>query len=94
MNLIEKHIAKLAIEELSNQLSNAGCNDLELEDSKELRELWREYNAWNLSVSLDELNEKDDQYKPYPKPYRGKVTLNGYLFIFVLKKKCGLLGWQ
>jgi hypothetical protein len=92
-NLI-KNLASIGIEELNEHFANAGCNDLIVEDSPELKELWDEFNAANLNTTVDKLDKNDDQYMSYPKPHQrdGKsfVCLNDSIIIFALKKLTGL----
>ena len=99
---IEKALARMGIEELAETHGNAGCNEMSMPDSPELRQLWDEYNAWNMNVPLDKLDKTSDQYREYPEPTTkattglwghpaGTVTLDDGLTEFALRKLAGLL---
>lgn len=90
-NELEKKLALMGIEELSEHHGNAGCNDLRLKHSPELRQLWREWNAWNMQIPVDKVDDSDDQYVPYGPVRDGEVILFDSLQEYVLRKMTGLL---
>lgn len=86
-----KKIAKEAINELSNQQSNAGCNDYEMEDTPENRLIWDAYNAQNLHISLGEWQSgKHPEFREIYITQSGKILAEDSIQIFVLEFMCGL----
>ncbi len=89
MNKSEKQILVEAVEELDNYFSNRCCNDYELKDTPENRQIIKEYQAWNLRVPLDEV----ESHKEYGEPnmHKGNLFCHDSVMIYVLKKNLGLL---
>lgn len=87
-----KTLLEQAIEQLSDMQACAGCNDLLIENTDEMRQLWDEWNAWNLNTTIEEARKDEDQYVPFGTPRRdGKVCVNDSLLVFLLRRQCGLL---
>ena len=93
LKLAEDKILKEAIEELEDKQACAGCNDLEIPDTEESRQLLREAFAWNNNCSIEDIENHDDWNEEYEfKSYRkGTLLTSDSLMIYLLKKRCGLL---
>lgn len=89
MNAIEKQLAETAINDYHERLSNSGCNDLILDDSPEARQLLKEYSAWNLNCSVDEVENHPEYYEPSIAD--GKIYTIDSVLIFILKKSLKIL---
>ena len=79
-------LASQAMQELRDVHASAGCNDLQLPDSAELRQLVQEYDAWNLQTTVGKLHEKDESQLTRYKPHQGQVLLHDGLVPFAIHR--------
>lgn len=81
MKANEQEILKEAIEYFDESLSNSSCNDCEIADTPENRELIKEYRRYSYGGD----DENILQFS------RGKLYTDDGLWVYLLKKNLGLL---
>ena len=87
-----RKIVETAIRELEIHQSRAGCNDMEVPNTDEMRQLWLECEAWNLGVDVADLDKMRDEWMPFPESDKETVTVHDSLSGFLLRKITGTLG--
>jgi hypothetical protein len=82
-----KDLIEYALEGMSEAQGNAGCNDLTIPNTPEMRDLYHEYQLWNDPTCVP----GDDQYMPFPKSDEDEVTVGDSFLIFLMQREMGLL---
>ncbi len=82
-----KDLIEYALETLSSLQGSAGCNDLSIPNTPEMRSLYHDYQLWNDPTCV----LGDDQYVPFPKSDEDEVTVGDSFLIFLMRHEMGLL---
>ncbi len=88
MTNIVKSLVENAVEQLADHFANAGCNDLQVPNTPEVKALWAEYNLWNCPEAT---GPEHDQWMRFPESDEPFVIVHDGFQIFLLKKELGLL---
>jgi hypothetical protein len=89
MTVLSPLVARLlseCIEQLQQTQACAGCNDLEVPNTPEMKDIWAQYNKWNSGAT----SPADDQWIPFPDSTKATVVVSDSVLIFLLKKHLGL----
>lgn len=82
-----KDLIEYALEALSDAQGNAGCNDLQIPNTAEMRALYHEYSLDN----APDAPPGDDQYMDFPKSDEDEVTVGDGFLIYLMRREMGLL---
>lgn len=84
---VEK-LLRTAIAILDDELGNRSCNDFELPDTEENRQLIAETEAENVHVPVEEWPNHPDYSAP--EVYDGKLLFRDCILTYILRKELGL----
>lgn len=83
-----KDLIEHALESLSDAQANAGCNDLAVSNTPEMRALYHDYSMWN----APDAPPGDDQYMDWPGDEGdSQVWVNDGFLIYLMRREMGLL---
>lgn len=89
MSPLLQDLAGQAIHVLDQVQGSAGCNDLEVPNTDEMRAVWREYNVWNAGAECT--GPEHDQWMDFPESDEPTVIVNDGVLLYVLRKHFDLL---
>jgi len=75
----------------SNVLSNAGCNDMQVENNPEMYAMLEQAAADNLGLSLEAFKASPDyeDYKPMVSSDGKKIYTSDYTILAIIRKEMG-----
>lgn len=82
---------KELLDMFSSVLSNAGCNDMEVENNPEMYEMLEQAAADNLGMSLESFRKCEDyeDYKPMVSSCKKKIYTSDYTILAIIRKQMG-----
>lgn len=83
-----KDLIEYTLERLGEIQANAGCNDIDVPNTPEMRALYHDYSMWN----APDAPPGDDQYMDWPGDESDvQVTVNDSFLVYLMRREMGLL---
>lgn len=86
----KKEAYKELLNMLSNELSNAGCNDFEMQDTPENRQFIDEITAYGLGYKSVEDYKNSDEFYEKTTSSRGTIYTSDFMILAQMRKELDL----